>query len=294
MLIDLKTQEIDLFITREVEDQIRFLCNKLPRQEWSGVLFYTQQGEALIAKDILLMNIGNSTYTSFEENPDIANHIAMNLEELKDAKMGLVHSHHDMSTFFSTTDLHTLNDEGLDRQNFLSLIVNNKGQYTAKYTKQLKVMCDQKTDTWVAYTDCNIEIENHKSSITEEFEDRYYDILNMNNLPQTNKVEEPNYYWDNSLCILQDFLQYTEGISLSDDCFNSMKEYTIEEYIKDLTSKGFYIDNPKLTINYKDIYKEYTFSDIDSFKSQIWDLQHDSTYSKNELVNFIYNIIYKQ
>lgn len=41
-------------------------------------------------------------------------------------------------TFFSGTDTGTLEKEGLDNVHFLSLIVNNAGEYTAKITKQVK------------------------------------------------------------------------------------------------------------------------------------------------------------
>lgn len=41
-------------------------------------------------------------------------------------------------TFFSGTDTSTLEKEGLDNIHFLSLIVNNAGEYTAKITKQVK------------------------------------------------------------------------------------------------------------------------------------------------------------
>lgn len=41
-------------------------------------------------------------------------------------------------TFFSGTDLGTLQEEGSDMNNFLSLIVNNAGQYTAAITRKVK------------------------------------------------------------------------------------------------------------------------------------------------------------
>ena len=43
-----------------------------------------------------------------------------------------------MSTFMSGTDLNTLQEEGSDMNNFLSLIVNNAGQYTAAITRKVK------------------------------------------------------------------------------------------------------------------------------------------------------------
>lgn len=43
-----------------------------------------------------------------------------------------------MSTFFSGTDINTLKEEGKDRNNFVSLIVNNAGTYTAAITRRIK------------------------------------------------------------------------------------------------------------------------------------------------------------
>lgn len=43
-----------------------------------------------------------------------------------------------MSTFFSGTDTNTLREEGKDRNNFVSLIVNNAGSYTAAITRRIK------------------------------------------------------------------------------------------------------------------------------------------------------------
>lgn len=43
-----------------------------------------------------------------------------------------------MSTFFSRTDTGTLKEEGMDRNHFVSLIVNNEGTYTAAITRRVK------------------------------------------------------------------------------------------------------------------------------------------------------------
>lgn len=42
-----------------------------------------------------------------------------------------------MATFFSGTDQNTLLEEGIDRNHFLSLIVNNAGSYSAKVTRKI-------------------------------------------------------------------------------------------------------------------------------------------------------------
>ena len=49
-----------------------------------------------------------------------------------------IKSHDNMPTFMSGTDLNTLQEEGSDMNNFLSLIVNNAGQYTAAITRKVK------------------------------------------------------------------------------------------------------------------------------------------------------------
>lgn len=83
------------------------------------------------------MDIGTQAYTEFDMNPDVIAYMCEN-PELLDCQMGLIHSHNNMSTFFSGTDTATLREEGIDRNNFVSLIVNNAGTYTAAITRRVK------------------------------------------------------------------------------------------------------------------------------------------------------------
>ena len=83
------------------------------------------------------MDIGTQAYTEFDMNPDVIAYMCEN-PELLDCQMGLIHSHNNMSTFFSGTDTATLKEEGRDRNNFVSLIVNNAGTYTAAITRRVK------------------------------------------------------------------------------------------------------------------------------------------------------------
>ena len=48
-----------------------------------------------------------------------------------------IKSHHTMKAFFSGTDTNTLNSIGKDMNHFVSLIVNNVGQYVAKMTTKV-------------------------------------------------------------------------------------------------------------------------------------------------------------
>lgn len=138
-----KSTSYKIIIPAKVERIIRFLCERVWSTEWSGVLFYNPIGEfeddslEIHCVDILPMDIGNATYTEFDMSPDVISYMAQN-PELLDCKMGLIHSHNSMPSFFSGTDLNTLREEGNDRNHFVSLIVNNEGKYTAAITRKVK------------------------------------------------------------------------------------------------------------------------------------------------------------
>ena len=137
------TYNYKLIIPAEVEKKIRFACQKVWSTEWSGTLFFTHEGSfenndlVIRCVDIYIMDIGTQAYTEFDMNPDVIAYMTEN-PELLDCQMGLIHSHNNMSTFFSGTDTATLKEEGRDRNNFVSLIVNNAGSYTAAITRRIK------------------------------------------------------------------------------------------------------------------------------------------------------------
>lgn len=131
-----------IIIPNNVEKIIRILCGQVWDIEWSGILFYNVTGTfednnlEVKCVDILPMDVGSSTYTEFNMSPDVISYMAQN-PELLDCKLGLIHSHNKMSTFFSGTDTSTLQEEGNDRNHFVSLIVNNEGKYTAAITRKV-------------------------------------------------------------------------------------------------------------------------------------------------------------
>ena len=137
------TYNYKLIIPAEVERKIRFTCQKVWNTEWSGTLFFTYEGSfenndlVIRCVDIYIMDIGTQAYTEFDMNPDVIAYMTEH-SELLDCQMGLIHSHNNMSTFFSGTDTATLKEEGRDRNNFVSLIVNNAGSYTAAITRRIK------------------------------------------------------------------------------------------------------------------------------------------------------------
>lgn len=145
-LVENTVNKITLVITSECEMKIRQLCSMFENTEYSGFLFYRvvslkdDYSEGKIeAFDLLPMDIGSAGYTTFAYTPDLAKYMFAK-GYMGKCYYGLVHSHNVMTTNPSSTDYNTINKEGEDRNNFLSLIVNNAGNYHAFFTRRLSVI----------------------------------------------------------------------------------------------------------------------------------------------------------
>lgn len=171
-----------MIISEEVEKKIRYLCQQIWDDEWSGILFYKPEGSfednTLVIKctDIYVMDIGTSAYTEFDMSPDVISYMTNN-PELLDCQMGLIHSHAGMQTFFSGTDTATLKKEGMDRNHFVSLIVNNEGKYTAAITRKVKGV-NTITET-VSYLSFGGEEKTSVEEVKEEVEELQWFYLNI-------------------------------------------------------------------------------------------------------------------
>lgn len=161
-----------LIIKKEVQDKIDLICQKIHKDEWSGPIFYTQEGSlaennlVITVQDLLLMHLGTAAYTEYSESPDI---IAYMVEkDLLDCNMGLIHSHNNMETFFSGTDIATLKEEALQHNHFVSLIVNNRRTYSAAITTVLRSKKVAEVKENFSYVTFNGEkIEDVEDSVVE-------------------------------------------------------------------------------------------------------------------------------
>lgn len=173
----LGTYNYKLVISAEVERKIRFACQRVWNTEWSGTLFFTHEGSfenndlVIRCVDIYIMDIGTQAYTEFDMNPDVIAYMCEN-PELLDCQMGLIHSHNNMSTFFSSTDTATLKEEGRDRNNFVSLIVNNAGSYTAAITRRVKSKSVKESVSYEFFGDG--EKHDTKEYVSEENEIEWF------------------------------------------------------------------------------------------------------------------------
>ena len=130
-----------IIISEEFLKKVEYICSKISTIEWSGVLLYKIEGTMDDVKnliiypiDILLMDIGSSAHTSFDYDPVVISEAYLENPEWIDNeyRRGLIHSHVNMSVFFSGEDMSELQDNAKFYDFYLSLIVNNKSQMTAK------------------------------------------------------------------------------------------------------------------------------------------------------------------
>lgn len=114
------------------QDKVKFLCDKINKVEWSGILFYDiikaedlfkPKDIVLKAKDIYLMDKGTSGSTSYEFT-DFMDCFDKQ-PELERKKIGHIHSHNSMNAYFSPVDDQELHNNVAAHNQYLSLIVNN-------------------------------------------------------------------------------------------------------------------------------------------------------------------------
>lgn len=187
-----------LIVPENVEEKIRYLLRKFPSTEWSGVLFVTHEGSfenndlVITCKDIYPMDLGNATFTEFTMNEDVAAYMSENIE-LFDCDLQLIHSHHQMSTQPSGTDLNTLKEEGNERNCFVSLIVNNAGKYYAAITRKIQTKSEvtvKKLGTsYEFFGDGSKEVEHDNTETTKVIEKEvieYFDLeVERHEIPNT-------------------------------------------------------------------------------------------------------------
>lgn len=118
-------------------EQIKYLCSRISKVEWSGILFYTVKGDIekenldMVAEFIYPMSKDSSAYTSFNYDENVMKFMMGNPETMG-MRQGLIHSHNSMGSFFSQTDMSELCDNAKNHQFYLSLIVNNAMDFVAR------------------------------------------------------------------------------------------------------------------------------------------------------------------
>ncbi len=213
-----------LFITKELCDKIDWLHDKVGKNEWSGELITSEKGTIndlesweITAEDLFLADIGTGAFTGYKV--DEGGFKSADVVELYDAfpallegekKLQHIHSHHNMSCFFSGTDWENLEDRASISNYFLMLIVNFDGKWCAKVAfkakksgggattldfvnnedgyQQLKLKGSDDKHVLVVM-DCAIEIEGN-IEVSEEFETRFNKVKGAVEAEKKRKEEE--------------------------------------------------------------------------------------------------------
>lgn len=132
----------------EVLNKIKYLCREIAKVEWSGILMYSVEGTirepekmVITLQDIIPMNKGTQAYTEYnfnEKKRDSSGYADRHIDYIEENEhalewhLGHIHSHNTMSVFFSGTDMSELDDNSIAHNFYLSFIVNNFMDFTAK------------------------------------------------------------------------------------------------------------------------------------------------------------------
>lgn len=134
-----------IYIADTLQAQIAYLHNEFKATEWSGFLLYEElegnikHPESLVirAHQIFPCDVGNATYTEYDPGDYVISMDETTDFLMKGWKLGHIHTHHNMSCFFSGTDMAELHSNVGNYKDsyYLSLIVNNSNEYCAKVAK---------------------------------------------------------------------------------------------------------------------------------------------------------------
>lgn len=264
----LQSVDIKLIIPDNILYKIQQWCAHIPDREWSGVLFYKAKGDfkkalTLTCKDIYVCDIGKATVTEFCHNADIIRYA--DEHDLLDCFHGILHSHNVMNTFFSLTDLNTLQEQGKQMPHFLSLIVNNRMEMKAKITRKVYYKAShyktfrgkdvkfnfKNTETniieQIQNFDVNIEMAGN-NDIIKEIESRIVELYKENivkypkcELYSENMEKTPNLFTETNT---EKPVIYPDAFGYSEDDFNQTLYEDLETEIpepvfEDLIAKIF-------------------------------------------------------
>lgn len=260
------------------KEQVAFLCRKIYNLEWSGILFYNVIGEfpnieKITLEEVFLMDKGTTGFTSYSFDHEVVEFI-MDNPHLENCKIGHIHSHNTMKTFFSGTDMDELKENCFSHVNYLSVIVNNFGDITGKMVMVSQVETKLElpikgSKTFLSLKENlkqnilvvkNCEFPTEKSYINADFEKRFEKIdskkvhSTISNFPVRNVVDTKSNFQNtfqkqNIFQIPQNFSDFND-----DEVF---EEKAKELFIKVL--KGFYKKNSKKIIEW-DVVKETLFT----------------------------------
>lgn len=110
------------------------------------------------------MDIGTAGHTAFEYDESVIDVYEKNPEYME-CRLGLIHSHNTMTTFFSGEDMEELEDNTVGTDFYVSLIVNNASKYTAKIAWRTDEQVAIETTGWFKGKAIKFEEKRKNSSL---------------------------------------------------------------------------------------------------------------------------------
>jgi len=282
--------------------KIKYLCNKISQVEWSGVLFYSLKGNiknpskmVCVIEDILPMDMGSAAYTEYSFDDRVVTFLQEE-EERFDWHIGHIHSHNNMKTFFSGTDMSELNDNSENHNFYLSLIVNNAMDLTAKVAQRIKLKDisflanDRDGNTYskklandkevLMIYDCNIKIP--KSELLENSFIRSVDKIIKDNEEANKKMKSNNNLaWD-----------FNENVDLE---FDFTDDIEIENALVYCLRKGVTFRDDTLEDCLDDIFEFKNWDDYDDIEYYLkrYCLKTSNLYNSTDYDKLLNQMIYK-
>ena len=193
-----KKGSLKVTITDELENKFHEMRKLSPKNEFGGFLFYRIDSmDSKFSKieitcfDALQMSVGSMAYNTFKVDGELGAYMMEN-DYYRDKTIlcGHFHSHCNMSSSPSQTDLETYRSETLEQPVYLGLIINNSMEYIAIFTRLVEIRSaskyqekwigpdgkmhvttgeDSKSTKVVQYIAGDVIIENRDSPITNRF-----------------------------------------------------------------------------------------------------------------------------
>jgi hypothetical protein len=134
-----------LLLSKEIQLQIDRAHTRVGAREWSGILFFSVVRDTPDVEDLELkaemffpMDVGSEAFTSFDANHELLE-IYRKYPQAMELRTGLIHTHHTMSSFFSSVDERTLLENARFYPFYLSLIMSMKTEPIARIAVHSKV-----------------------------------------------------------------------------------------------------------------------------------------------------------
>lgn len=193
-----KKGSLKVTITNELESKLHEMRKLSPKNEFGGFLFYRIDSIddkfskiEITCFDALQMSVGSMAYNTFKVDGELGAYMMENdYYQDKTILCGHFHSHCNMSSQPSQTDLETYRNETLEQPVYLGLIINNSMDYTAIFTRLVEIESVSKyQEKWIGpdgkmnvaigeglksakvvqYVSCSAIIENCDSPIADRF-----------------------------------------------------------------------------------------------------------------------------